>query len=55
MFRGLESIIYKEIIHVLRDRTALLLMLLIPGIQLTIFGYAIDLDVKNVPTVVWNH
>ncbi len=54
MFRGLESIIYKEIIHVLRDRTALLLMLLIPGIQLTIFGYAIDLDVKNVPTVVWN-
>lgn len=54
MFNGLHSIIYKEIIHVLRDRTALILMLLLPGVQLTIFGYAIDLDVKNVPTVIYN-
>ncbi len=54
MFRGLTSIVYKETIHILRDPKTLFLMLLIPGIQLTIFGYAIDLDVKNIPTAVYN-
>lgn len=54
MFRGLGSVIYKESIHIARDPRTLFLMLLIPGIQLTIFGYAIDLDVKNIPTVAYN-
>jgi ABC transporter DrrB family efflux protein len=54
MFRGLTSIVYKETIHVLRDPRTLFLMLLIPSIQLTIFGYAIDLDVKHIPTIVYN-
>lgn len=54
MFRGLTSIVYKETIHVMRDRKTLFLMLLIPAIQLTVFGYAIDLDIKHVPTVVYN-
>ncbi len=54
MFRGLTSIVYKETIHVLRDGKTLFLMLLIPVIQLTVFGYAIDLDIKHVPTVIYN-
>ncbi|HOZ48122.1 MAG TPA: ABC transporter permease [Candidatus Hydrogenedentes bacterium] len=54
MFRGLTSIVYKETIHILRDPKTLFLMMLIPGIQLVIFGYAIDLDVRNVTTVVYN-
>ncbi|NIA12887.1 MAG: ABC transporter permease [Nitrospiraceae bacterium] len=54
MFRGLTSIVYKETIHVIRDPKTLFLMLLVPGIQLTVFGYAIDLDVKNIPTAVYN-
>lgn len=54
MFRGMTSIIYKETIHIVRDPRTLFLMLLVPGIQLTIFGYAIDLDVKHIPTVVYN-
>lgn len=54
MFRGLTSIVYKESIHVIRDPKTLFLMLLIPGFQLTIFGYAIDLDVRNIPTCVYN-
>ncbi len=54
MFRGLTSIVYKETIHVLRDSKTLFLMLLIPSIQLTVFGYAIDLDIKHIPTVVYN-
>ena len=54
MFRGLSSIIYKESKHILRDPRTLFLMLLVPGIQLTVFGYAIDMDVKNIATVVYN-
>ena len=54
MFRGMTSIIYKESIHVLRDKRTLFLMILVPGFQLTIFGYAIDLDVKNIETSVYN-
>jgi len=52
MFRGFTSILYKETIHILRDPRTLFLMLMIPGLQLTIFGFAIDLDVKHIPTVV---
>ncbi|MDX9975372.1 MAG: ABC transporter permease [FCB group bacterium] len=54
MFRGLSSIIYKETIHVLRDPRTLFFMILIPGLQLTIFGFAIDLEVRDIKTVVYN-
>lgn len=54
MFRGLYAIIYKESRHILRDPKTLFLMLLIPSLELTIFGYAVNLDVKNIPTVVYN-
>lgn len=54
MFKGFNAIVYKETIHILRDPKTLLLMLVIPGIQLTIFGYAIHMDVKNIPTVFYN-
>lgn len=54
MFRGLGAIFYKESIHILRDPRTLFLMLLVPGIQLTIFGVAIDLDVKDIPTAVYD-
>ena len=54
MFRGFSAIVYKETIHILRDPKTLLLMLVIPGIQLTIFGYAIQMDVKHIPTVFYN-
>ena len=54
MFRGLVAIMYKESRHILRDPRTLFLMLLVPALQLTIFGYAIDLDIKNIPTAVYN-
>lgn len=54
MFKGLVSIMYKESRHILRDPRTLFLMLLVPAAQLTVFGYAIDMDVKNIPTVVYN-
>ncbi len=54
MFRGLPAIVYKETRHIVRDSRTLFLVLLIPSLQLTIFGYAIDLEVSDVPTVVFN-
>ena len=54
MFRGFAAIIYKETIHIVRDPRTFFLMLLVPGFQLTVFGYAMDLDVKHIPTAVCN-
>jgi ABC-type multidrug transport system permease subunit len=51
MFRGLWAILGKEIIHIKRD-PATRFVLAIPVIELLVFGYAIDTDVKHVPTVV---
>ena len=51
MFRGLWAILKKEIIHIKRD-PATRFVLAIPLIELLLFGYAIDTDVKHVPTVV---
>lgn len=53
MFRGLWAILRKEIIHIKRD-PATRFVLAIPLIELLLFGYAIDTDVKNVPTVVFD-
>lgn len=54
MFSGITSIIYKELRHILRDPKTLMLALLIPASDMTMFGYAIDLEVSDVPTVVHN-
>ena len=37
-----------------RDRGTLILMLILPIIQLLIFGFAINLDVKNLPTAIYD-
>jgi len=50
----LKSIIWKEFIQMRRDRGTLALMLGIPVMQLTLFGYAIRQDVRNLPTVVFD-
>ena len=54
MFRGLWSIAAKEFIHVRRDPLTLLIAMLIPMVQLTIFGYALDTDIKNIRTAVYD-
>jgi ABC transporter DrrB family efflux protein len=54
MFKGFGSIFYKEIIQISRDPITLVLMLIVPMLQLTIFGYAINTDVRNIKTVVYN-
>lgn len=37
-----------------RDKGTLILMLILPVIQLLIFGFAINLDVKNLPTAIYD-
>jgi ABC transporter DrrB family efflux protein len=54
MFRGFRSIFYKEVIQISRDPLTLLLMLVMPMIQLLVFGYAINTDVRNIKTAVYN-
>ncbi len=48
----LSGIIWKEFVQLRRDPMALTLTLFIPVVLLFIFGYAINTDVKHLPTVV---
>jgi ABC-type multidrug transport system permease subunit len=54
MFKGFTSVFYKEIIQISRDPLTLVLMLLVPMIQLAVFGYAINTDVRNIKTAVYD-
>src|ERR1051325_2138091 len=50
--RGFLQVAAKEILHLRRDPTTLVIALMIPAIQLTLFGYAIDFDIRHIPTAV---
>src|SRR6266478_3447562 len=50
----LHGIIAKEFLQLWRDRLALTLMLFVPVAMLFIFGWAINTDVKHVPTAVFD-
>ena len=48
------AIARKEFLHVLRDPRSLAMAIAIPMLLLLLYGYALTLDVDNVPTVVWD-
>lgn len=48
----LWAMLWKELVQLRRDRMTLGLMLGIPAIQLVLFGYAIQTEVRHLPTVV---
>lgn len=50
--KNIRAIAYKEFIHIFRDRRTIMLVVLMPFIQLMIYGYAINMDVKHLATVV---
>ncbi len=50
----LAAVARKEFIHVIRDWRSLSLALAIPVILILLFGYALTLDLKKVPTLVWD-
>ena len=51
---GLRPVARKEFTHILRDPTTLFFALLIPIIQLFLFGYAVDTNVRQIPTVIFD-
>ncbi|MBW1635686.1 MAG: ABC transporter permease [Deltaproteobacteria bacterium] len=52
--RRLWAIARKEGLHVIRDWRSLVLALLIPLIMVLLYGYALTLDLRDVPMTVWD-
>jgi len=52
--RRARAVARKECIHVIRDWRSLVLAIGIPIVLILLFGYALTLDLKNVPTIVWD-
>jgi ABC-2 type transport system permease protein len=52
--KRLKALLIKEFLQMRRDRLTLAMMLGLPIIQLLLFGFAINTDVKHLPTIVFN-
>lgn len=52
--RGYGAVLYKELRHVIRDPATLILAVALPIVQVTIFGYAINTKVSNIPVAILN-
>lgn len=48
----LKSVIRKEFIHIWKDPQTLLIILAMPIIMLFLFGYAITMEMRDIPTIV---
>lgn len=53
-FRRILPIIKKEFLQFTRDRRSLAVFLFVPSFMLVLFGYALNLDVKNAKFVVYD-
>ena len=47
-------IAWKELLQLRRDRMTLAMMAVLPILQLLLFGYAINTDVRHIPTVIYD-
>ena len=54
-FRHLRAIVRKEINHIIRDRTTLILVLVTPTALLFLMAYALTVDIKHVPIAVLDY
>lgn len=52
MFDRLRAMLIKEFILVFRDPRMRIVLFVLPVLQTVIFGYAVDMDVNNIPTAV---
>ena len=53
--RRIVAVAVKELRQLVRDRLTLAMMVAIPIVQLLVFGWAINTDVRHIPTVVLDH
>ena len=51
-FRRVLALAWVELLQVRRDRTSLVLIFSVPAMQLLLFGYAVNLDPRNIPIAV---
>jgi len=49
-----KAVAKKEFLHIFRDSRSLAMAIAIPMLLLVLFGYALTLDVDNVPVVIWD-
>jgi ABC-2 type transport system permease protein len=47
-------IAWKELLQLRRDRMTLAMMVVLPILQLLLFGYAINTDVRHIPTLIYD-
>jgi ABC-2 type transport system permease protein len=52
MFDRLRAMLIKEFIQVFRDPRMRIVLFILPAIQTIIFGYAVNMDVRNIPTAI---
>jgi ABC-2 type transport system permease protein len=54
VIRRLLVIAHKELLQLRRDRLTLAMMVALPILQLLLFGFAVNTDVRHIPTVVFD-
>jgi len=52
--RRVRAVARKEFLHIIRDPRSLGMAIAIPMLMLVLFGFALTVDVDNVPLVVWD-
>jgi ribosome-dependent ATPase len=54
LLAGFGAILTKEFTHIRRQPTTLFFMLVIPVFQTFVFGFAIQTEIENIPTVIYD-
>jgi len=54
MSKRIPAIIFKEVHHILRDPRTLMIVILMPILQLVIFGYAMNMELKSIRLGIYN-
>jgi len=54
MFERLRTMLIKEATQIFRDPKMRFVILVVPAVQIMLFGYAVNTDVKHVPTAVYD-
>lgn len=53
--RRIQAIAVKEALQIVRDPRSLMIALLVPLMQMVIFGYGVNLDIRHIPLCVLDH
>ncbi|MBU2488873.1 MAG: ABC transporter permease [Proteobacteria bacterium] len=54
VYRRFAAVAKKEFLHVIRDWRSLVLAIAIPIFLISLFGWALNMDLTDVPTAVWD-